>query len=166
VTNTTSICGFAGESLLGRLIASCQKLKPIKFNSKQLIEIARQSPIGRQRLARALPYIEAEYGIPIRQKERYCIQLNWESVPASVILDYVFGIDCTISFLGWTIGIDVTTNFDKVESKQDKLQWLAPLWQSIGIDRTAVCLVGEGGLDLVTALRQVIKGQTQIQVAV
>lgn len=171
MNKNTTICGFAGENLFNQLVAACQKLKRVKFSSHQLIKVAQKSTIGRQRLARALPYFKAEYGIPVRHKERYYIHLNWESVPASVILDYLYGIDCTISFLGWTIGVDITTNHHAVESKQNKLQQLAPMWQAIGIDRTAVCMIdkqcqGDSTTDLVTALRQVIKGQTRILVAV
>ncbi len=164
-----TLCGWAGENLFNQLVAACQKLKRVKSSSQQLIQVAKQSPLGRQRLAQALPYLLAEYGIPVRQESRYRLHLNWKSVPAEVILDYVYGIDSCVQLFGWIVALDITTNPDAVESKQDKLQQLAPLWQALGIDRTAVFLVDKHHLhnqstDLVTALRQVIKGQTSILV--
>jgi len=169
VNNTTTLCGLAGENLFNQLVAACHKLKRVKFSSQKLIQVANNSAIGRQRLALSLPYLLAEYGIPVRQENRYYLHLNWKSVPAEVILDYVYGIDSCVQLFGWIVALDITTNPNAVEAKQNKLQHLAPLWQALGIDRTAVFLMDkpcprDRTTDLVTALRQVIKGQTSILV--
>jgi hypothetical protein len=108
-----------------------------------------------------------EFGIPVRKakSQSYELILDWESIPTTMILDYVFGLDQTVNFRGWYVGIDATTNDQAIDDKLAKLNWLKPLWKPLGIDHTAVCLMSKTGCDLVTGLRQIIKGAKAIQLA-
>ncbi len=161
------ICGLAGEAIFNQKIAQHPTIKALPLDAKTLIRVACSTKIGRHRLKLAEPYLADEYGIPVRAEDEYNLQFNWEAVPAAVILDRVYAIDSSLCFLGWSLGIDVTTNPNQIESKLNKLQQLKPLWSSVGIDKTAVCLIQEnqGFSDLKTALRQVIRGASQITVA-
>lgn len=159
---------FLGENTLNRSIASTPTVKLLKFSNRELIQIAQSTKIGRNRLKAAEPFLLKEFGIPTRIKESqsYQLYLDWETVPYTVILDYVFGLDQTINFRGWNIGIDATTNSEVLGEKLAKLNWLKPLWKPLGIDHTAVCQVGKTGGDLITGLRSIIKGARTIQLAI
>ncbi len=162
------ISGFAAESIFNRKLAQCPKIKAVKFDSNVLIKIANSTRIGRRRLELARPYLTKEFGIPVRNNEElYRIDFDWNAIPASVILDRVFGIDRCFNFLGWTIAIDFSVNPDAISSKLNKLQQLRPLWSSAGIDRTAVCFIEEeGNPDLKQALRKVLRGAKTIAIAI
>ena len=164
--------GYVGEFSFGRLLRE-GKLPQIRFDSLQLIETAKQSKAGCERLSQALPYLKSEYGTQYRTPEgKYRIKLDWRNIPAEAILDKVYGLDAVISFRGWTIGIDVTTDPEALIQKRHKLNWLAHLWREIGIDRVAVIHLfipkqrtiqpKKASSDLISELRQVIKNQKQI----
>ena len=109
------------------------------LSNAELIDVAKQSKAGCERLNQSLPYLRSEYGTQYRTPEgKYRIKLDWENLPAVAILDKVYGLDAIFSFRGWTVGIDVTTNPGTLLRKQRKLNWLAPLCQQIGVDRVAV----------------------------
>lgn len=155
----TAICGIAGEQIFSRQLKSAG-LKQNSFDSKQLVEIAQSLPCGRHRLKTAMPCLLSEYG---RQQGKQ-FKVNWQDVPANVILDYVFGVDVVINFRGWCIGIDITTNKSAIADKQAKLKKLQRLWSAIGIDYCAVAYVSSYCCTKQTteALRQVLKGQSTI----
>ncbi len=115
----------------------------------------------------AKPFLLKEFGIPVRNEksQSYKIILDWESISTTTILDYVFGLDQTVNFRGWLIGIDATVNSQAIDDKLAKLNWLKPLWKPLGIDHTAVCLMSRTGCDLVTGLRQILSGALAIQLA-
>ena len=163
--------GYVGEFSFARLLFA-SKIPPCKFDSLHLIKVAEQSKIGLARIAQAKPYLISEYGTPTRKPDgSYRIELDWKQVPSQVILDKVYGLDAVISFRGWCIGIDVTTNGEALIEKRQKLQWLTPLWQGIGIDHVVVIYlllrkqsndVKESTAELTNVLRIVIKNQKKI----
>ena len=164
--------GYVGEFTFCRLLRE-SKLPQVRFDSLQLIETAKQSKAGCERLSQALPYLRSEYGTQYRTPDgKYRIKLDWQNIPAEAILDKVYGLDAICSFRGWTIGIDVTTDPDALLEKKHKLNWLAPLWSEIGIDRVAVIHLfiskvkpiqpKKASSDLISELRQVIKEHKQI----
>ncbi|MEQ8385663.1 MAG: hypothetical protein RH949_25230 [Coleofasciculus sp. A1-SPW-01] len=148
------------------------KIPSLNFNSKTLIQTAKQFKMGRQRIATATPYIAAEFG------DRATGQFNWDNIPASIILDLIFATDFAINFRGWHIAIDVTSNPNTLDDKQAKLNnveansGLKHLLDAIGIDHSVVCLVKIPGSrkpkiqpniqTLTQLLRQVIKGSLQV----
>jgi hypothetical protein len=105
--------------------------------SDTLIVIAQSTKIGSRRLELALPYLSSEYGVSPDQG-------NWYRVPPAVILDYIFGLDCIVSLLGYAVAIDVTANPDAIAEKVAKLKQLKPLWEALGIDRACICHVSQG----------------------
>ncbi|MEM8777572.1 MAG: hypothetical protein AAGF26_01610 [Cyanobacteria bacterium P01_G01_bin.49] len=138
------INGFAAEQILSNLIANSKKIKGFQLPSSQaLIKIASSSPLGRQRLASAQPYLLEEFGIDYRHSKtnKLLRTINWKLVPSSVILDYIFGIDAVINVLGFIIAIDVTANPKAIGKKQRKLSLLKPLWKQVGIDKACICYV-------------------------
>jgi hypothetical protein len=159
--------GFLGENALSRAIASSPQIKPLKFDSRELINIAKSTPIGRSRLESAEPFLLKEFGVPVPNKKHQSnkLGLDWETLPYTMILDYVFGLDQVISFRGWHLGIDATTNVDAIDEKLAKLRWLKPLWSRLELDRTVVCHVCQTGNDLLTSLRSILQGSSTIQLA-
>ena len=155
-----NLCGYAGEQIFSRLLLAA-RLQLIEFDSVQLIEIAQSFPIGKERLVQAMPYLLSEYG---RQAGKQ-FKIDWQNVPASVILDYVYGIDSIFNFRGWTIGIDVTVNPEAVYDKSQKLKRLKPLWSAIGIDYGAIALIHGNCTvkETTAALRLIIQGATVIE---
>ncbi len=164
--------GYVGEFRFNSLINN-SRLQQVRFDSLQLIEAAEQSVIGIKRLHQASPYLRSEYGTAVRTREgKNRIKLEWQHIPAEVILDKVYGLDAVINFRGWTIGIDVTTDPNALVQKRNKLNWLAPLWKSIGIDYIAVvhlfipndvaCRNNDASSELMTELRNVIKELKQV----
>ena len=172
--NREAVCtsGYVGEFSFCRLLREC-KLPQVRFKSSELIEIAKQSKAGCERLSQALPYLRSEYGSQYRTPDgKHRIKLDWPNIPPEAILDKVYGLDAIFSFRGWTIGIDVTTDPEALLEKKRKLNWLQPLWSQIGIDRVAVIhlFIPKGdtiqpkktGSDLISELRQVIKEHKQV----
>jgi hypothetical protein len=156
------IAGFAAESILLKLIKGCPKFKPFKLPvSDALIAIACSTKIGARRLELALPYLDSEYGVSPAQGD-------WHRVPPTVILDYVFGIDCIVSLLGYAVAIDVTANPDAIAEKVAKLQQLKPLWEALGIDRACICHVSQGQsqTSLWHSLKATLKTEQVIPIAV
>lgn len=156
------ICGFAAETLLHQKIKACPKFKPFKLpSSDALIKMALTTNLGRKRLALAQPYLEKEYRLSIQNPD-------WNCVPAQIILDYVFGIDNIVCFLGYAVAIDVTTNPYAIDEKVTKLQMLKPLWQQLGIDRACICHISQGlpSASLWDSLKQTIKAQQVVPIAV
>jgi hypothetical protein len=167
-----SMCN-AAEFAFGRLLRHA-KIKSIKFDSLTLIKIAKQYEIGNRRIKMALPYLKKEFGYSVRELNgKYVTKLNWQDVPATVILDYVFGADYVFNFRGYHIGVDVTANPTAIYDKQGKLEGMKPLWRAIGIDCTAVFLVNIPEERppqlrtnaLVASLKQVIQGEQVIDLA-
>jgi len=155
-----NICGYAGEQIF------CQQLKAarlprVEFASVKLINIAESLSVGRERLIQAMPYLLSEYGRQVGKQ----FLIDWQNVPASVILDYVYGIDATFTFRGWTIGIDVTVNPSAIADKSEKLKRLTPLWSAVGIDYRAIALIRRSCTikETTAALRLIIKGATVIE---
>lgn len=167
IAQVAKVAGFIGEFSFARLLTACQ-LPQCKFDSLHLIKVAERSEIGIVRIAQAKPYLISEYGTPTRSSDGvYRIKLDWEQVPSQAILDKVYGLDAVISFRGWCIGIDVTTNPQTLIEKRQKLQWLAPLWQGIGIDHVVVihlllrkqfCEIKEPNAELTNVLRPFVTG--------
>lgn len=155
-----NICGYAGEQMFSRLLLAA-RLPRVKFDSVELIEIAQSFSIGKKRLVQAMPYLLSEYG---RQVGKH-FKIDWQDVPASVILDYVYGIDSIFNFRGWTIGIDVTINSEAIYGKSEKLKRLKPLWSAIGIDYGAIALIHRNCTvkETTAALRLIIQGATVIE---
>lgn len=164
--------GYVGEFRFNSLLTN-SRLQQVGFDSLQLVEAAEQLDIGIKRLHQASPYLRSEYGTAVRTREgKNRIKLEWQHIPAEVILDKVYGLDAVINFRGWTIGIDVTTDPNALVQKRNKLNWLAPLWKSIGIDYIAVvhlfipndvaCRNNAARSELMTELRNVIKERKQV----
>ncbi|MGF1489839.1 MAG: hypothetical protein ACFBSE_22360, partial [Prochloraceae cyanobacterium] len=116
----TMINGYAGECIFTRKIAETPTIKSYRIDSKTLIANALKSQTGRSRLKTAAPYLKKEFGINVRQKDQFLLQFDWNLVPASVILDRVYGLDFCFSFLGYVIAIDVTVDPDAIEEKLSK----------------------------------------------
>ena len=156
----STICAYAGEQIFNQQLLAT-KLQKIKFDSGQLIEVAQSLTVGKERLIQAMPYLLSEYS---RQVGRQ-FSIDWQNVPASVILDYVYGIDNLFTFRGWTIGIDVTVHPNAIADKSIKIQRLKPLWSAIGVDYCAIALVTKSCSveETISALRLIVKGATVIE---
>ena len=130
--------GQVAEYAWSRLLKSAS-LSTVQFDSLTLINIAKQSELGKRRIKLALPYILKEYGYSVRQLDgTYKTKLSWSNVPAAIILDYIYGIDSVFSYKGWVLAVDVTVNPDSIRDKQGKLEGLAKMWSAIGIDKVAI----------------------------
>ena len=161
------INGNACETIFNRKIAQIPTVKVYHIDSKTLIANAINTQLGRRRLELAAPFLELEYGINVRSNDKLILNFDWRLVPASVILDCVYGIDFCFNFLGWTIAIDVTTNPEALENKIFKQKQLSRLFKGIGIDKSAVCLIHNTVIEtnLKTALKQIIRGAKVIKLA-
>lgn len=160
------INGFAGEAIFTRKIAQLPTIKSYQIASKDLIKNALKSKLGRRRLELAAPFLKREFGINVRHNEKIILQFDWNLVPASIILDRVYGIDFCFWFLGYIVAIDVTVNPNYIEQKLNKQQQLNKLYQQIGIDKIAVCQVGaKGENNLKPLLKQIIRGAKVISLA-
>jgi hypothetical protein len=161
MSTITKINSFAAESIVQRL-AITAGAKPVHFETTQLVRIAKATRLGWQRLKKALPYLLSEYGRHIKNG-RYAME--WDAVPAAVILDYVYGLDAVFLWRGWCIGIDATTNSNAVAQKQSKLRLLQPLLQALQIDCAAVAQVSSHAnrTEFIQNLRRIIQGETLIQ---
>ncbi len=155
-----NICGYAGEQMFSRLLLAA-RLPRVEFDSVELIEVAQSFSIGKKRLVQAMPYLLSEYGRQVGKQ----FKIDWQDVPASVILDYVYGIDSIFNFRGWTIGIDVTVNPEAIYDKSEKLKRLKSLWSAIGIDYGAIALIHRNCTvkETTAALRLIIQGATVIK---
>lgn len=155
-----NICGYAGEQIFDKQLKAA-KLPKVKLDSLQLIKIAQSSSIGQERISHAMPYLLSEYGKQWGKK----FIIDWQDVPASVILDYIYGVDQLFAFRGWTIGIDVTVNPNAIADKSDKLKRLKPLLSAIGIDFSAIALISKNctAQETTAALRLIIKGASVVQ---
>jgi hypothetical protein len=155
-----NICGYAGEQIFDRQLKAA-KLQKIKFNATELIITAQSLPVGQERIRQALPYLLSEYGKQMGKK----FMIDWQDVPASAILDYVYGIDSLFTFRGWNIAIDVTVNPNAIIDKSTKIQRLKPLWSAIGIDYGAIALIHRNCTvkETTAALRLIIQGATVIE---
>jgi hypothetical protein len=91
--------------------------------------------------------------------------MEWDAVPAAVILDYVYGLDAVFLWRGWCIGIDATTNSNAVAQKQSKLRLLQPLLEALQIDCAVVAQVSSHAnqTEFIQNLRRIIQGETLIQ---
>lgn len=155
-----NICGYAGEQIFDRQLKSA-RLQKIEFDSVELIKIAESLPVGRERITQAMPYLLSEYGKQLGKK----FTIDWQNVPACIILDYVYGIDSLFTFRGWTIGIDITVNPNAIADKNAKIKRLKPLWSAIGVDYGAIALIRRSCTPEETnaALKLIIKGATIIE---
>ncbi|PSF35759.1 hypothetical protein C7H19_15140 [Aphanothece hegewaldii CCALA 016] len=135
---------YAAEMAIANLISQHRKLKPLRFSTNQLLEVARSHPIGLKRLEAAEPYLKQEYGIPLKNGK---IHLIWESLPSSVLLDYAFGIDAVFQYLGWSYGLDITVNVNDLSRKMAKQKKLFPLLKELQFERVGVCLLESGLVD-------------------
>ncbi len=160
----------AAEFAFSRLLRHAN-LNAVKFNSTTLIKIAKQHEIGARRIKLALPFLQKEYGYSVRNVDgKYLTKIKWADVPATVILDYVFGLDQVFNWKGYHIGVDVTANPEAVYDKQAKLAGLQILWRAIGVDTTSVFWVNipedrapEMRVDaLVSSIRKVVKEGEQV----
>lgn len=130
--------GQVAEYAWSRLLKSAS-ISTVQFDSLTLINIAKQSELGKRRIKFALSYILKEYGHSVRQLDgTFKTKVSWSNVPASVILDYIYGIDSVFSYRGWVLAVDVTVNEDSIRDKQGKLEGLRPMWSAIGIDKVAI----------------------------
>jgi hypothetical protein len=144
--------GTAAEFALLNLVNQHRQLSPLRFPIERLLEIARSSPLGRQRLEAARPFFEAEYGIPLRNGG---LHLLWESVPSNALLgseallqaDRVYGIDVAFNCRGWYYAIDVTVNKRALGEKYAKLGKLRPLLRELNFDRVGVCLLRSSSIE-------------------
>ncbi|PSF33460.1 hypothetical protein C7H19_20025 [Aphanothece hegewaldii CCALA 016] len=159
--------GFAAESLFLEIIKAIPKIKTFAIpDSQTLINIANTHKIGRKRLELAYPYLLQEWGEEIRHPKtgQLTLKLIWANIPASVILDYIFGIDCCITFLGYAVAIDISCNQKAIEEKVIKLCQLRPLWQAIGMDNACVCHITNKNLnkDSVWSALKTVSKQNQV----
>lgn len=112
--------------------------KPVSIDMNTLLSATQNSSIGRRRMSLATKYLTLEYGTP---QSDGSISLDWQEIPASVFLDYVLAVDVLISYRGWTIALDVTTDKSQVDSKLNKLKALSGIHKELGIDKSGVLLV-------------------------
>jgi hypothetical protein len=140
----TGLNARAAEFALLNLVHQHRQLSPLRFPTERLLEIARASNLGRQRLEAARPFFEKEYGIPLKNGG---LHLLWESVPSSAILDRVFGIDVAFNCRGWYYALDVTVNERALGEKFDKLGKLRPLLRELELERIGVCLLRSSPID-------------------
>ncbi|EAZ88602.1 hypothetical protein [Crocosphaera chwakensis] len=159
------INGYAAEQILFNLIKNSPKIKGFKLpSSEELINIASQSQLGRKRIKSATSFLLEEFGVNYRHPKTNQLSrvLDWQMVPSSIILDYIFGIDTVVNILGFTIAIDVTVNSNKIEEKQQKLTNLKPLWQEIGIDKACVCYVSNPNSNCLWQSLKSVTKQSQV----
>ncbi len=157
--------GFAAESMFDRLIRQIPRVKGFTLpDSPRLVAIANSTPIGKHRLKTAYPYLLGEYGRQVRSGDRVVPSLDWNEVPAPVVLDYVFGIDRVVSLLGYTVGIDITTDDGAIDEKIAKLNRLRPMWSALDIDNVCVLRVRPGlSVEAVWAALKTVTKQTKVQ---
>ena len=141
-----AISGIAAESQLLLAIKNSSKIKFWQLPStSKLLKIAQSSSFGRRRLAMAIPQLQREYGLPVRnsQTDRSSLSFSWEDVPPSVVLDKIYGIDVIVCILGYVVAIDVTANPNVCQQKKTKLTQLRPLLDQLGIDSVGVFCADE-----------------------
>ncbi|HEY9693720.1 MAG TPA: hypothetical protein V6D15_16060 [Oculatellaceae cyanobacterium] len=175
----TYLSGYTGERILADslLAAGC---KPVLFNSITLIETACSFEIGVNRFIKALPAFLYQYGhllknqpldlanIPDRQINYILNLFHWYKIPASIIIDWIFGCDCIFNYHGYILGFDSTTRKSAVLEKSLKAYQgkLKPLWQEIGLDYFAIAFVKSSSPPprekIKPVLSQVIKGKCDL----
>lgn len=142
----TTISGIAAESQFLLAIKNSSKIKFWQLPStSKLLKIAQSSSFGRRRLAMAIPQLQREYGLPVRnsQTQQSTLSFSWEDVPPSVVLDKIYGIDVIVCILGYVVAIDVTTDPKICQQKKAKLTQLRPLLDQLGIDSVGVFCADE-----------------------
>ncbi|WP_013325700.1 hypothetical protein [Gloeothece verrucosa] len=162
--------GFAAEQTFQRLVHNCQKIKTFKLpTSKELINIALSSSVGKQRVKSAIPHLHKEFRIIIKNPNTQQLNniIDWEQIPPTVILDKIFGIDSIVNICGYTIAIDITANPSAVEDKVSKLSHLKPMWSKLGIDKACACLVSDTeSPTLWSILKSVIRSEKVISITI
>jgi hypothetical protein len=152
---TTASNHLTGSAAEFRIKDSLKRIKA-KFilPTCDLLGIAQQSTVGKRRVEQATPYLLREYNNDL---------LN---VPQSELLDRIYGIDCLITYRGWTIALDITVNLDSLTDKANKQRMLSlsPLYTQVGIDLAAVVCVSNSftDADLRKALSEVIAGKSVV----
>ncbi|WP_013325647.1 hypothetical protein [Gloeothece verrucosa] len=162
--------GFAAEQTFQRLVHNCHKIKTFKLpTSKELINIAISTNIGKRRIISAVPYLHKEFGIIVRNPKTEQLNniIDWEQIPSTVILDLIFGIDAIVNICGYVVAVDVTANPESVKDKVAKLSRLKPMWSKLGIDQACACLVTDTeSPNLWLILKSVIRSQQVISISI
>jgi len=149
----TALSGVGAEASFARFLRTNKKVRTLGLRTRDLLAIAQSCPEGRQRLELASRHLVAEYGITVRRGDRTSDVLDWESLPASVLLDRVFGIDFAVTLFGHTVFVDITTNPGAVGSKLDKLVAMENIWLQLE-EATAIEIDCIGVLLMEQASRQ------------
>lgn len=162
--NINIINGFSAEVFLNNWVANCHKIKPFKLpSSREIVNLANSSEIGKIRLEKAKLYLIKEFGIYYRSQNQIYLSFDWEQVPSQVILDYVFGIDLVFSYLGYVIAVDVTVNPKTIDGKVRKLHRLKHLWEKLAIDKACICLITNTNTEnILASLKTIIKSSKLI----
>lgn len=128
ITNTLN--GFAAECKAQSLLKAA-KCTRVEFTTYQILSVLSQTHLGQQRLDQAERYLLLEYGTEYSDGE---VQLDFNSVPADVLLDYVLACDLAICYKGWKFAIDITTDVEAVDQKVRKGKKLLPILKQLDFD--------------------------------
>lgn len=131
------------ERTFGILISEMKanKVKPMSVSKQAIAKLANTSKLLRSRWDQAHKFNS--------------IETDQQAV------DYVLGIDSTVNCMGYTIGIDVTSNPHTVEGKLAKLTSMKKELKELGYDKCLVVLIEqEDGWSMTTdAAKENIKQQ-------
>jgi|GEM_PF-2658659 len=157
--------GYAAEACLNKAAAESRKIHSVKLEN--VIAKCKISQVGRRHYESAFSFLCEDYGnISFEGNKRVSV-LDESAVPEGIAADLILGLDVVISFLGYTIGIDITVNENSTGRKLKKKQSLSDVYKKdFEIDFTIILIATERftSTDLETLLKQAIKDGSDCQI--
>ena len=160
-----SLNADAAEACLKFAADSSSKIHEITL--KDVISKCKLSIVGEKHYQSAFQFLAESYGDISFTQNKKVITLNEDFVPEKVATDLVLGLDLVVNFLGYRIGIDITTHESFVGKKLRKQQSLHKVYtKDFGLDFTIIMIESKRfeSHDLETLLRKVIRNGGSCQV--
>lgn len=121
------LCGHMAERRVKQTLAMCPKVKLVTVNRDKLAIVAREFDMSRYETV--AEWLASDH------------KMSWHDATSQVLLDQYYKCDVLVSYKGWHISIDVTTNPDVVSKKQSDIKRMSSAYSKLGIDKQVVLLV-------------------------
>ena len=153
-----SLNAEAAEACLNQAASSSKKIHEITL--KNVIAKCKLSPIGRKHYKSAYQFLVEDFGSTTYDGRTKITSLDDNLVPEKVATDLILGLDLVINFLGYKIGIDITTHESFLGKKLHKQRSLAKVYdENFHLDFTVILIQNQRftGDDLEILLKKVIR---------
>jgi hypothetical protein len=129
---TYQYAGYAAEAQLQSALSESQRFLKIQhFSHQQILFAIRATQKASYRLQRSFNRYAPIYG----DNHGSNYTLNWEDVPASLLIDEILSLDYVVNYKGYQIGIDITTNsrLADLDEKLSNMRSLQPSYKRLGV---------------------------------